>query len=177
MNTHGTVTHQQHIIDLCKQNNKDQLEHFFGFLHESWTPFPSTFNFFWVDFMSVDGYNPLMTAIYHHSDNAVQYLIESCGALLDQSTRHPNGTTALHVAVYTKNAHALNLILKHSEKPCPGIIHQQDKWGKTALHHAYYHGFDEGIEILLKAGSNPDVPDRWGNKPFDLHESRRNKLK
>ena len=173
MNAHATAAHQEQIITLCHQDDEVQLKQYLDFLLASWTPFRETFNFFWIDFMSLHAHNPLMTAVYNHSNKVVKFLVETCGAAPNQRIYHPNGTTALHVAAYTKNLEALTCILNKSAEYFPNIVQEQDKWGKTALHHAYYHGFDEGVKKLLEAGSDPDVPDRWGNKPIDLHESNR----
>jgi ankyrin repeat protein len=48
------------------------------------------------------------------------------------------------------------------------ILNEIDATGKTALHHAVFHGYDDVVEELLAANAAVDVADQQGHTPLDL---------
>ena len=106
----------------------------------------------WIDFYDARGHNPLMTSIFHGSNDVVLYLLTKASsepARLDCG--HRFGTTATHVAAYRQNFVALQMLHQHANTyEWSNSLRHQDCWGKLPLHHAHYHGFQEGIEFLTK---------------------------
>ena len=101
-------------------------------------------------FTDRDGFSPLLTAIYNYQNHIVHFLLMQPSLDIERvSNRYKSN--ALHVAAYKRNLDALYLVLQHCKKNnlLEKLVNQPDKWGKTPLHHVVYHGFTEGIRLLL----------------------------
>ena len=98
-----------------------------------------------------DGFSPLLTAIHNYQNHIVHFLL-SLPDFSIEKVSNSYKSNPLHVAAYKRNLGALQMLLHHcyEKKVLDKLVNQQDKWGKTPLHHAVYHGFTPGIDILLR---------------------------
>lgn len=99
---------------------------------------------------------------YTESANGLPTNLESfCrGAPPPHRVRKTGPTTLLHRVVLEGNTDVVQQILEHSK--C-SAINAKNSRGSTALHLAAYHGFDEIVELLLKAGADIAVKDKNGH--------------
>ncbi len=51
---------------------------------------------------------------------------------------------------------------------CPSYVDCRDEKRRTALHYAAMSGLPDCVDLLLKSGANPDVPDHEGKRPCDV---------
>ena len=102
-------------------------------------------------------YIPLHTAIFNGQNKIARYLIEEELSSVNFSVER-NRTTPLHLAVYKKNNVMVSYLIHHPEIN----INATDKWGKTPLIHAMFHGNIKAVTMLLKAGADIHVRDNYG---------------
>ncbi|MFZ0750107.1 MAG: ankyrin repeat domain-containing protein, partial [Pyrinomonadaceae bacterium] len=84
------------------------------------------------------------------------------GALLahpntDFKAEHPEGMTALMLAVWHQREPVVELILKRG-----GDVNHQDKDGDAAVHGAALYGNTRILKLLLDGGANPNVKNQLG---------------
>ena len=99
--------------------------------------------------MDRDGFNPLLTAVHNYQHAVVDLLLSIDGYDIGLQT-NKYGSNVFHVAVYRKNWIALQKLLDfaRSRGKLVDMLNARDKWGKTPLHHSFYHDFFEGAQIL-----------------------------
>jgi ankyrin repeat protein len=73
--------------------------------------------------------------------------------------------TALMAASVSGAAGAVALLLAHG---CGDLDQQETSDGRTALHYTCSAWKHEAVGVLLQAGADPHVVDRWGQRPLDL---------
>ena len=83
-------------------------------------------------------------------------LVRRAGAAYCQKgLGHPCGSSALHVAAYSRNLVALHAVLARAsaEGRLAEVLSERDAWNKTPEDHAAHHGFEEGLRALRDAAS------------------------
>ena len=73
------------------------------------------------------------------------------------------GDTILHVAARRCSVKLLSKLLKYSNS-----LNSQGDMGYTPLHYAAEAGKSENYDLLVSAGSNPNIRDDFGDLPLDL---------
>ena len=147
---------QKEVIDCCETGDLEGLKHI------------SNLSEFGLDFIDDDGFNPLLTAVHNHQNHIVQYLLSRDGFVPGKNNNRYK-TTGLHVAAYRHNYGALRLLLdKYEATNTADLVNAQDKWGKTPLHHAVYHGFDAGVQELMRFnGTDKNIRDKLDKTPLE----------
>ena len=169
MHTHLRILDD--IIQACENNDVPRLE---KILQHAKTLSRNEHEFMahWINCYDRRGFNPLMTSVYNGANDAVQLLLVDMPQPAKVITGHMHGTTAAHVAAYTSNLLALQLMSQHAHPYDWGnAVRSQDKWGKLPLHHAYFHEFDEGVAFLGPL-SPPGVRDSGGRLPEEQEPRR-----
>lgn len=105
------------------------------------------------------GFTPLHQAVLHEQLDAMSTLLELG---LDCEARSKDGSTALHLAVASRNTACVNKLL-----PICDVNVTTDS-GDTPLHIAVGARYQEGIELLLKHGAKPDAVNKTGTTPLYL---------
>lgn len=152
------------IVLACENNDIHRLKQIFdyagGFSHG-----PDEFMAHWVDCYDHRGFNPLMTAVHNGAHETTEMLLTGLPRPARVVAGHVNGTTAAHVAAYTSNLIALQLMAEHAHPFDWGnAVRWQDRWGKLPLHHAHFHRFQEGVDLLAPI-SPAGVRDSGGRLP------------
>ncbi len=118
-----------------------------------------------IDARMADQATPLLGAV-RSAQPALVRLLLSAGAdlkVLDQF-----GETPLHIAARLGSEHNTRecvtaLLAKGAD---PNAV--DAKTGMTPLHRAASHGNSHLCRILLEAGANPNLKDKWGRTAFDI---------
>lgn len=148
-----------------------------------------------VNFRDYDRRTALHVAASEGHLHVVRHLVEQCHARIQRSDRwggsplddaHRQGHR--HVARYLREKGAvtgsLNQATQFIKAAATGDVEEIQFWlesspgdnelkdmgdydRRTALHLAAAEGHSKVVQILLQAGSNPNVTDRWNNKPLD----------
>uniref|UniRef100_A0AC35GT38 Ankyrin repeat domain-containing protein 29 n=1 Tax=Panagrolaimus sp. PS1159 TaxID=55785 RepID=A0AC35GT38_9BILA len=106
-----------------------------------------------------DGTTPLWIAAQLGHDNIVQELL-SYGE--EDFEKANNGATALFKASQKGHEKVVKILLEN--KPNLGLL----KNGETCLHAAALFGNLSIAKMLINAGSDPRLPNRFGETPLDL---------
>jgi ankyrin repeat protein len=77
-------------------------------------------------------------------------------------TQSKNGNNCLHVAA---GANSLRVLRYLMDLPIPTLLESVNSWGETPLHVSAAAGNREVLNILLEAGANCLLRDRWGRTP------------
>lgn len=104
------------------------------------------------------GGSPLDDAHRHRHQDVIAYL-RGLGA----SSGTANNMTNFITAAADGDADEVRLLLTVGELD----VNEGDYDRRTALHLAAGEGRDEVVEILCASGADPNVEDRWGNRPLD----------
>ena len=114
--------------------------------------------------MSPDGFTPLHLAVFGHSLEAVELLLER-GADVETPSEHPTirGVRPLRTAAFVSDAAAARLLLEHGAD-----ANAQHERGFRALHVAAANGDAELVEILLEFGADPSLAAENGRTPADV---------
>lgn len=109
----------------------------------------------------------------HGRNDVINYVIENDTSKLEASAfshdeinhRDMNGWTALHFAAQAQNADIAGMLLNMG-----GEVDVEDEHGNTPLFKAVFNYRNSGniIELLLKAGADPDNNNRYGVSPRKL---------
>ena len=115
------------------------------------------------------------TALFHaivkgHSDIAAMLLLNDLRIANDENLFHHDqyrGRTALHLAAEFNETDILRLLLTQENR---GLDVNTQALGsqKTALFPAARLGRVEAVELLLDAGTEPNLPDEYGATPLDF---------
>ena len=73
-------------------------------------------------------------------------------------------TPAIFAAAYDDTGEKLKLIVA----ACPACIDVQDNYGENPLHLAACNRHEKCIEVLISAGCNPLLKNKYGNTAYDL---------
>lgn len=117
-----------------------------------------------------DKYNqtPIFDAVQEDNGNMIDFLVLN-GAKINQ--RNKNGRTPLMVSAFDKMRQvAMCKLLNNNANVLVG-----DLDGKTALMHAINNNNGKMIDILLKAGSDVNHHDKYGNTPLMICAKRGNR--
>ncbi|KAL6595394.1 hypothetical protein ACP70R_047734 [Stipagrostis hirtigluma subsp. patula] len=109
------------------------------------------------------GNSPLHIAIERGYTEAVSLLISHGAAV---NTRCESGEYPLQIAVRNRDINMLKLLLEHES------IDVNIDTARTALAMAAADGFYDGINCLLEAGANPNIPNENGYVPVEIAASR-----
>lgn len=110
-----------------------------------------------IDILNNQGETPLHWAVKAEANQAISALL-AAGANPQLMTAEQQD--ALMLAVITNNASTLQMLLESAVKTGkPLALEQQDKDGKSLLHHALATQNLQLLETLLKAGVNPELAD------------------
>ena len=111
-----------------------------------------------------DGRTPLFSAVLGGSVALLGLLLESKA---DVNARDSRGATALHVAAEEVLPEAATLLIGRGAD-----VTLQDEEGNTPLGRAVFfaRGRSDVVRLLLKAGANPDAPNKAGETPRQLAE-------
>jgi len=90
------------------------------------------------------------------NENAKSLIQKNQIDILDGEARTP-----LIYSAFSNNVEILEWLLDHDAD-----INHQDRRGWSALHAAAQEGNNHIIELLLKAGANPNLTDSYGNGPL-----------
>ena len=113
-----------------------------------------------------DGDSPLHYAILGHRDDLVSIFI-SHGA--DPGVTNQNGMNVLHLAAMCSAAGALSVILADCGlQNRVWLIDEQKDDGHCALHFAAMQSNEECVEVLLRAGANPNLSTSTGQTPLHV---------
>ena len=85
------------------------------------------------------------------------------------SSTDVNGSTPIHVAVKKNDTKILQMLIDY-HKVDLNALELHSIGGQSALHHACYFGYANIVQILLKAGANPNVKSNSaiGETPLQL---------
>jgi ankyrin repeat protein len=100
-----------------------------------------------LDEFSPDGFSPIALAAYFGHPDVVQILAEA-GANVDAQARNPMKVAAIHAAVSSRNARAVEILLRHGADP--NLPQQNDV---TPMHVAVANKDDVIIAALTAAGA------------------------
>lgn len=151
-NRKRVAAYRADIIRLCQANDDQGLDSLLLYL--SSVTRPGDFLHYWVDFLDDKKYNPLLTAIHNQAHAVTNLLVRRAGAAYCQKgLGHPCGSSALHVAAYSRNLVALHAVLARAsaEGRLAEVLGERDAWNKTPEDHAAHHGFEEGLRALRDA--------------------------
>ena len=112
-----------------------------------------------------EGWTPLHWAAQEGCMSLVGVLLDRCPILIN--TRDKRGLSALHVAAWQGDAEMVSRLLSEGAD-----FKEVTFWGETPLHHATYFGHEKVCEILLKAGSDPNVDDKMKRSPASIVKER-----
>ncbi|CAB0042738.1 unnamed protein product [Trichogramma brassicae] len=112
------------------------------------------------------GNTPLHLALKWNDEELIRMLLKKG---VDINFANEEGTTPLHVICekhsHTKLAEVLEII---ADKNQLVQIDAQDNEGNTSLHLALKSGNNKAMELLLRNGSNPNVPNAKGLTPLHI---------
>ena len=115
---------------------------------------------------------PLVNAIIWKRPAIVEVLLKK-GAdpnvKLTTASLGNDGDSLLIQAVRRRNSELVSLLTKYRANS-----NYQDRYGRTALHHAVSMGDENIVRILLESGARMDIPDKEGNTPLALVVGRKN---
>lgn len=112
-----------------------------------------------VNSKDLEGFSPLHKAIINGHMELAEALL-AAGA--DVNAQSLNGTTPVQLAIYISNIdHAARLVQNHGAD-----INCHDKYGRTPLHWAAFHGDMELMVLLLKLGAKINCADNDGYHPI-----------
>jgi ankyrin repeat protein len=100
-----------------------------------------------IDEFSPDGFSPIALAAYFGHPDIVQILAEA-GADVDAQARNPMKVAAIHAAVSSRNARAVEILLRHGADP--NLAQQNDV---TPLQVAVVNKDDDIKSALRAAGA------------------------
>ncbi|CAH0047190.1 unnamed protein product, partial [Clonostachys solani] len=124
-----------------------------------------------VNMPDATGRTPLYRATFHGHYNAVQQLIDAGADVNDQDVT-PLMVAALNDRVEIMQ-HLLSTDRRTNKTRCH--INQQNKYGRTALHHAAQYSHFRAIQLLLEKGADTSARDSSGQTP--LHQAIISKAK
>lgn len=87
------------------------------------------------DARDVDGYTPLMSAVWKGQNNVVEYLLENKAKIFLEDN---SGKTVLHLAAEEDRVSTLEILLQRKE--AINLINNLDKENKSALHYTAIMG-------------------------------------
>jgi len=110
------------------------------------------------------GLTALMFCATYRRPELARVLLDR-GANVDAKNR--TGMTALHLAAWNHCAPVVRMLIDAG-----AAVDQVDDSGNTALHHAVHmHTRDlDGttIQVLIQAGADPRLKNRWGDSPIEV---------
>jgi ankyrin repeat protein len=113
----------------------------------------------------------LLPTIGRYYTNRVATLVELCiDRGVDVTATNASLRTPLHLAA-AKRSSGLRILQALLDAGCP--VDAKDKDSCTALHCAANLGWVEAVEVLLKAGADWTVVNRWGQTPVQIALHRR----
>jgi len=112
-----------------------------------------------VNLRSNDGFTALHFACYFSQPDAALLLIEK-GAAVDAAASNPTKVMPLHSAASVRNLDAARRLIEHG---APVNARQQAGW--AAIHAAAQNGDRAMVELLLKHGADPKLPNDDGKTP------------
>jgi ankyrin repeat protein len=104
----------------------------------------------------------LQTAIINEDLSSLQRLVAHYDYEKDLTRVDVNGSTLIHIAIKKEDPVMLNRLLEY-KKININALESFSVGGGSALHLACHQNFREGIEILLKNGSNPNMRSQSAN--------------
>lgn len=111
-----------------------------------------------------EGWTALHWAVAGERASAVSLLIDG-GALAAGDPRHNYGETPLLVAADLGAVHCVRVLLSRGGDAVD--IDATDRLGRTALHRAAASKNRAVVRLLVRAGADPSIPDRYGATAID----------
>eukprot|EP01069_Polyplicarium_translucidae_P001548 Polyplicarium_translucidae@DN1709_c0_g1_i1.p1 len=116
-----------------------------------------------VNATNEDGMSPLHRAAQNGNTEVIKFLIDNNA---NPRVTSKSGETPLHVAAFHRNKDAMAALLKTAAKE---DINSQDKQhGMTPVHVAVYRGSPAIADMLLTAGADPTIPDKYGQNALEM---------
>ena len=112
-------------------------------------------------------YYPFITCAYFNRIEMMEHLLESRDVNIWVINNYKSN--ALHVAVYMHNLDCVKFLCDK----CPSLSLGVDRWGRTPLHTAAMNGSVEIVKLLVNAGSDLTIRDKYGKTP-EQHTSYEN---
>lgn len=107
----------------------------------------------------------IMWAVAGEKLDVVQEVLST--GLVDLSMVDRNQATVLIIAAHSHNTEILGEIIEAYIRDRESL-NDQDGHGRTALHHAADGGYEHSIELLLRKGADPTIPDDDMHTAADL---------
>lgn len=120
-----------------------------------------------MSFVQGSGWDSYVRAVIHKNPRVIYDT--------DWASENPTYQTLLHKFANRGERKCLCLILEAHKRNdslsisgYPNYINWRDSGGRTALHHTAISGVPDCVDLLLKNGADPDVPDHDGKRPRDV---------
>ncbi len=104
---------------------------------------------------------------FYCSSSDIKQLIRFFELGADIQTIAKNGETLLHLVVSLGNESMLEFLIEKMKT----YLNARNKSGDTPLHYAVMYSDIKNIDLLLKAGADPNVRNNSGQIPLDLSQS------
>ena len=116
-----------------------------------------------INAADVDGVRPIHIAATYSEDLVERLLFHGA----DPTLRTKEGQTPLMIASRARQSNIVGLLVDSLQERGRGqLVHDVDRQGNSALHHACRAGRRESVKILLEAGADPNLENRQLQSPL-----------